>query len=160
VAGLLVSVFQAMTQINEITLTFIPKILATVAALALFGPWMLTRLVSYTTTLFATYGVTDNLDLSLAIPFQQMNMAAMGVASESGEICEAVKHHIYHNHPLDKENLIKELGDMMWYVAAMATVIGEDLTSIANRNIQKLEARYPGRKFSSERSLNRDTSKE
>lgn len=52
VAGLLVSVFQAMTQINEITLTFIPKIMATVAALALFGPWMLTRLVSYTTTLF------------------------------------------------------------------------------------------------------------
>ncbi len=52
VAGLAVSVFQAMTQINEITLTFIPKILATGLALALFGPWMLTKLVSYTTTLF------------------------------------------------------------------------------------------------------------
>ncbi len=52
VAGLAVSVFQAMTQINEITLTFIPKILATVAALALFGPWMLTRLITFTTTLF------------------------------------------------------------------------------------------------------------
>jgi flagellar biosynthetic protein FliQ len=51
-AGLVVSVFQAMTQINEITLTFIPKICATVAALVLFGPWMLTKLVSYTTTLF------------------------------------------------------------------------------------------------------------
>ena len=51
-AGLTVSVFQAMTQINEITLTFIPKICATVAALALFGPWMLTKLVGYTTTLF------------------------------------------------------------------------------------------------------------
>lgn len=52
IAGLIVSVFQAMTQINEITLTFIPKILATVAALAIFGPWMLTQMVSYTTTLF------------------------------------------------------------------------------------------------------------
>jgi flagellar biosynthetic protein FliQ len=52
VAGLLVSVFQAMTQINEITLTFIPKIVASVLALLLFGPWMLTRLVSYTTVLF------------------------------------------------------------------------------------------------------------
>ncbi len=51
-AGLSVSIFQAMTQINEITLTFIPKITATVGALALFGPWMLTRLVSYTTMLF------------------------------------------------------------------------------------------------------------
>jgi flagellar biosynthesis protein FliQ len=51
VAGLCVAVLQALTQINEITLTFIPKIVASVAALLLFGPWMLTRLVSYTTTL-------------------------------------------------------------------------------------------------------------
>jgi flagellar biosynthesis protein FliQ len=54
VAGLSVSVFQAMTQINEITLTFIPKILATAAALVLFGPWMLARLVTFTTTLFTS----------------------------------------------------------------------------------------------------------
>jgi flagellar biosynthetic protein FliQ len=52
VAGLAVSVFQALTQINEITLTFIPKIAATAAALALFGPWMLTHLISFTVTLF------------------------------------------------------------------------------------------------------------
>jgi len=52
VAGLGVSVFQALTQINEITLTFIPKIVATAAALVLFGPWMLTRLITFTTTLF------------------------------------------------------------------------------------------------------------
>ena len=52
VAGLAVAVFQALTQINEVTLTFIPKIAATAAALVLFGPWMLTRLVSFTTTLF------------------------------------------------------------------------------------------------------------
>lgn len=52
VVGLAVSIFQALTQINEVTLTFIPKIAATAAALVLFGPWMLTRLVSFTTTLF------------------------------------------------------------------------------------------------------------
>ena len=52
VAGLAVSIFQALTQINEITLTFIPKIAATAAALVLFGPWMLTRLISFTVTLF------------------------------------------------------------------------------------------------------------
>jgi flagellar biosynthetic protein FliQ len=52
VAGLVVAVFQALTQINEVTLTFIPKIAATAAALVMFGPWMLTRLVSFTTTLF------------------------------------------------------------------------------------------------------------
>jgi flagellar biosynthetic protein FliQ len=52
VAGLAVSIFQALTQINEITLTFIPKIVATAAALVLFGPWMLARLVGFTTSLF------------------------------------------------------------------------------------------------------------
>jgi len=52
IAGVLVSVFQAMTQINEMTLTFIPKIAATAAALLLFGPWMLTKLVGFTVTLF------------------------------------------------------------------------------------------------------------
>jgi flagellar biosynthetic protein FliQ len=41
-----------MTQIHEVTLTFIPKIVASVAALLLFGPWMLARLVSYTTVLY------------------------------------------------------------------------------------------------------------
>jgi len=52
IAGLAVSAFQAMTQINEITLTFIPKIAATALALVVFGPWMLSRLVSFTTLLF------------------------------------------------------------------------------------------------------------
>jgi flagellar biosynthetic protein FliQ len=51
-AGLGVSVFQALTQINEITLTFIPKIAATAVALLLFGPWMLTKLIAFTTNLF------------------------------------------------------------------------------------------------------------
>jgi flagellar biosynthesis protein FliQ len=52
VAGLVVSVFQAMTQVNELTLTFIPKLVASVVALVVFGPWMLGRLVSYTNVLF------------------------------------------------------------------------------------------------------------
>jgi flagellar biosynthetic protein FliQ len=52
IAGIAVSMFQAVTHINEMTLTFIPKIAATVGALVLFGPWMLTRLIAFTTTLF------------------------------------------------------------------------------------------------------------
>lgn len=59
IAGLTVAVFQALTQINEMTLIFIPKIAATVLALALFGPWMLQKLINYTTALFeAIPGVT------------------------------------------------------------------------------------------------------
>ena len=47
VVGVLISVLQAATQINEATLSFVPKILAAVATLALAGPWMITQLVEY-----------------------------------------------------------------------------------------------------------------
>jgi flagellar biosynthetic protein FliQ len=47
VVGLVVSVFQAATQINEATLSFVPKVVAAVAVLAIAGPWMLTMLVEY-----------------------------------------------------------------------------------------------------------------
>jgi flagellar biosynthesis protein FliQ len=47
VVGLLVSIFQAATQIHEATLSFVPKIIAAVAVLAFAGPWMLTTLVEY-----------------------------------------------------------------------------------------------------------------
>jgi flagellar biosynthetic protein FliQ len=47
VVGLVVSIFQAATQIHEATLSFVPKVLAAVAVLAVAGPWMLTSLVEY-----------------------------------------------------------------------------------------------------------------
>ena len=47
VVGLVVSIFQAATQINEATLSFVPKIVAAVAMLAFAGPWMMTTLVEY-----------------------------------------------------------------------------------------------------------------
>ena len=49
--GLVVSIFQAATQINEMTLSFIPKLLAMAAVLAITGPWMLRTLVEYTRNL-------------------------------------------------------------------------------------------------------------
>ena len=52
VVGLIVSVFQAVTQINEATLSFIPKILAVVVALVICAPWMLDVISRFTTTLF------------------------------------------------------------------------------------------------------------
>jgi flagellar biosynthesis protein FliQ len=47
VIGLVVSIFQAATQIHEATLSFVPKIIGAVAVLAIAGPWMLTTLVEY-----------------------------------------------------------------------------------------------------------------
>lgn len=53
IVGLLVGVFQAVTQIHEMTLTFIPKILAMVGLLIFLLPWMIIKLVDYTVNLFA-----------------------------------------------------------------------------------------------------------
>jgi flagellar biosynthetic protein FliQ len=53
VVGLLVSVFQAVTQIQEMSLTFIPKLLAAGIVLVAAGPWMLNRLVAYSASLIA-----------------------------------------------------------------------------------------------------------
>ncbi|MGB9813179.1 MAG: flagellar biosynthesis protein FliQ [Thermovenabulum sp.] len=50
--GLIISILQATTQIHEQTLTFIPKIIAAVIALLIFGPWMLTTLLHFAETLF------------------------------------------------------------------------------------------------------------
>jgi flagellar biosynthetic protein FliQ len=52
IVGLIVGVFQAATQINESTLSFIPKLIAMAAAIVIAGPWMLKVLVSYTRELF------------------------------------------------------------------------------------------------------------
>jgi flagellar biosynthesis protein FliQ len=51
VVGLLVSIFQAVTQINEMTLTFVPKVIALFVTLIVLGPWMLTTLQTYTADL-------------------------------------------------------------------------------------------------------------
>ena len=48
IVGLIISIFQAATQINEMTITFVPKIVAAVIGLMIFGSWMTTELVDYT----------------------------------------------------------------------------------------------------------------
>ncbi len=52
VVGVLISIFQAATQIQEMTLTFIPKIVATIIAMIIFGSWMFIKIIDYTRELF------------------------------------------------------------------------------------------------------------
>ncbi len=57
VIGLIVSIFQTVTSIQEQTLTFIPKIIGVFAALIFFGPWMLTNLTEYITELWSNFSI-------------------------------------------------------------------------------------------------------
>ena len=78
----------------------------------------------------------------------------MGLCGESGEAIDIVKKHLAQGHPLDREKLAKELGDIAWYLAETAYAIGYPLEEILQMNIDKLKARYP-EGFSSENSINR-----
>ena len=78
----------------------------------------------------------------------------MGLCGEAGEAIDIVKKHLAQGHPLDKEALAKELGDICWYVAETAQVLGYDLETVMTMNIEKLKKRYPDG-FRSEDSINR-----
>lgn len=90
---------------------------------------------------------TLNLDAKL-------EMAALGLMGEAGEVAEIIKKYRFHGHKLDIENFIKELGDVLWYIAALCTMFGVPLSEVAEANIEKLKERYP-EGFSHEASINR-----
>ena len=79
----------------------------------------------------------------------------MGLCGESGEAIDLMKKHLYQGHELDKDKLIKELGDIAWYLAETAYALDVSLEEVLERNIQKLRQRYP-EGFDTERSVNRE----
>ncbi len=78
----------------------------------------------------------------------------MGLCGEAGEAIEIVKKHIAQGHVLNQEHLVRELGDVAWYLAETATALGIDLETVFQKNIEKLESRFPNG-FSSKDSVNR-----
>ena len=79
----------------------------------------------------------------------------MGLCGESGECMEILKKHRHQGHRLDRDRLIEELGDVLWYCAETASGLGIDLEKAAMDNVTKLMNRYPDG-FESERSINRE----
>lgn len=82
--------------------------------------------------------------------------ALMGLCGESGEAIDLMKKHLFQGHELDREKLIKELGDVAWYLAEAATGLDIDLSEVLQRNLDKLHARYP-KGFDTERSRRRES---
>ena len=79
----------------------------------------------------------------------------MGLCGESGECIDIVKRHLAQGHELNREELIKELGDVAWYLAETAFALDVELEEVLMRNIEKLKKRYP-EGFSTEKSINRE----
>jgi len=86
---------------------------------------------------------------------EQIANAALGLAGEAGEIADLFKKYLYHGHPLAETTVTDELGDILWYVAAIASLMGISLDVVAQANIDKLWQRYPNG-FSQEDSLRRE----
>ena len=79
----------------------------------------------------------------------------MGLCREAGEVIDIVKKHLAQGHELNRQALIKELGDVAWYLAETATALDIELEEVFERNIEKLKYRFP-EGFSTERSINRE----
>ena len=79
----------------------------------------------------------------------------MGLCGESGEAIDLVKKHLHQGHALDREGLVKELGDIAWYLAETAHALDVDLETVLQCNIDKLKRRYP-EGFETMKSIERD----
>lgn len=96
-------------------------------------------------------GIRDHEDMTN--PGELLN-GALGLTGEAGEVADMVKKYFFHGHELDEDDLIKELGDVCWYLALICTAIGISLEEVMCANIGKLKKRYP-EGFSESASINR-----
>lgn len=94
---------------------------------------------------------TQNPELSSA---ENLLNATLGLVGGAGEFADHMKKALFHDHPRDEEHLVKELGDILWYVCQACDALDVQLQDVMQVNIDKLRARYPGG-FSSDRSRNR-----
>tara|TARA_B100001250_G_scaffold409568_1_gene434157 strand:+ start:237 stop:641 length:405 start_codon:yes stop_codon:yes gene_type:complete len=90
---------------------------------------------------------------------ERLLTAAVGMSAEAGEFTEIVKKMVFQGKPwneANKEHLIIELGDVMWYVAQACIALQVDFEDVIKGNVKKLEKRYPGGSFEVIMSENRD----
>ena len=86
---------------------------------------------------------------------ERLTTAGVGLAAESGEFLEIVKKMVFQGKPWNNDNrehLIIELGDVMWYVAQACMALDVPFDDVIRGNVKKLEKRYPGGSFSVEKS--------
>ena len=88
--------------------------------------------------------VTAGLDLSAHgdTPRERLMLASMGLSGEAGEVCDHGKKVSFHGIEMDRDALIKELGDVLWYYALFLSNEGITLDEVMEANVHKLCDRY------------------
>lgn len=97
---------------------------------------------------------TINTDLGYQ---DQLANAGLGISDEAGEVAGLVKKMLYQGHPANPIKIANEMGDVLWYLALLATTMDFSLGDVAEANVKKLEQRYP-KGFSAADSINRGDS--
>ena len=92
----------------------------------------------------------------LDVQTRQLLHAAIGLATESGELLDALKKHLFYGKPLDYVNVHEELGDLRFYLELAYDAAGTCDAFIKELNTKKLLTRYKAGKFSQEEALTRD----
>ena len=69
---------------------------------------------------------------------------SIGLSEECGEVMNHIKHRCWGNEPINKIEIAKEIGDVLWYLSALCTVLNLDLETVATLNMRKLEHRFGG----------------
>jgi NTP pyrophosphatase (non-canonical NTP hydrolase) len=87
--------------------------------------------------------VLDTANSTYESPSLKMVNAALGLSGEAGEFADLIKKWMYHGHTYDEAAMIKELGDIRWYLEYAAICLGVSMEQIEQANIDKLKARYP-----------------
>ena len=86
---------------------------------------------------------------------ERLLTAGVGINAEGGEFLEIIKKMVFQGKPWNEDNrehLIIELGDLLWYVAQATMALDVSFDEVIERNVKKLEKRYPGGKFEIKRS--------
>lgn len=81
--------------------------------------------------------------------------AVFGLSTETGEMIDNVKRHVFYGAALDVANLKEEAGDLCWYLAILFDELGTNFDEVMATNIAKLRARYPA-KFDAGQAVNRN----
>lgn len=80
---------------------------------------------------------------------------AVGISGEAGELLDAVKRAVIYRKPLDRENVIEEIGDLLFYITGLCQGYGITIDECKEANIQKLSVRYNGLKYSDNAAIAR-----
>ena len=96
-------------------------------------------------------------DIQASLTASEANLVhlALGISGEAGEVLDAIKKAAIYNKPLDRDNIIEELGDLEFYMEGLRQAIGVTRKEVIDSNVQKLGKRYAYGKYSDKQAQDR-----